>query len=110
MQAMLNHFLEANRAGLIERCRAKVALRPVPHSTHVDLAHGIPVFLAQLIETLRAEEVPDAFPMDPSPAIAASAKEHGDEMMRRGFTIDQVVHDYGDLCQAITELAAESGT
>jgi signal transduction histidine kinase len=110
MQAMLNHFLEANRAALIERCRAKVALRPVPHAMQVELAHGIPVFLAQLIETLRADELPDALLADPGPAIAASARKHGDEMMHRGFTIDQVVHDYGDLCQAITELAAESGT
>lgn len=26
-----------------------------------------------------------------------------------GFTVDQVVHDYGDLCQAITELATDHG-
>ena len=25
----------------------------------------------------------------------------------RGFTVSQVVHDYGDVCQAITELAVE---
>ena len=24
-----------------------------------------------------------------------------------GYTVDQVVHDYGDICQAITELARE---
>jgi signal transduction histidine kinase len=29
--------------------------------------------------------------------------------MQRGFTVDQVVHDYGDLCQAITDLAFELG-
>jgi signal transduction histidine kinase len=103
-------FLEGNRAGLIERCRAKVAQRPIPDSTKVDLAHGIPVFLAQLIETLRADEAPDSLLTDRDPEIAASARKHGGEMMHRGFTIDQVVHDYGDLCQAITELAAESGT
>lgn len=28
-------------------------------------------------------------------------------MSRTGFTIAQVVHDYGDLCQTITELALE---
>ena len=27
--------------------------------------------------------------------------------MRRGFTVEQVVHDYGDLCQSITDLAFE---
>jgi signal transduction histidine kinase len=26
-----------------------------------------------------------------------------------GFTVDQVVHDYGDLCQAVTDLACERG-
>ena len=28
-------------------------------------------------------------------------------MLRLGFTVDQVVHDYGDVCQAVTELAVE---
>jgi hypothetical protein len=27
--------------------------------------------------------------------------------LRQGFTVSQVVHDYGDVCQAITELAVE---
>lgn len=35
------------------------------------------------------------------------AAQHGGELMRRGFTVEQVVHDYGDLCQAITDLAFE---
>ncbi|MEP6810237.1 MAG: hypothetical protein ABI992_08325, partial [Chthoniobacterales bacterium] len=29
-------------------------------------------------------------------------------MSAHGFTVDQVVHDYGDLCQAVTELAVET--
>jgi hypothetical protein len=29
------------------------------------------------------------------------------EHERQGFTVSQVVHDYGDVCQAITELAVE---
>jgi hypothetical protein len=28
-------------------------------------------------------------------------------MLRLGYTVDQVVHDYGDVCQAVTELAVE---
>jgi len=35
------------------------------------------------------------------------ATRHGSELLRHDFTIDQVVHDYGDLCQSITELASE---
>ena len=37
-----------------------------------------------------------------SAAMATDAIQHGDEMLRRGFTIAQVVHDYGDVCQAIS--------
>jgi hypothetical protein len=32
---------------------------------------------------------------------------HGSELFRLGYSVEQVVHDYGDLCQAITELAKE---
>jgi signal transduction histidine kinase len=39
--------------------------------------------------------------------IGVTAARHGHELLQRGFTVDQVVHDYGDLCQAITELAFE---
>ena len=42
-------------------------------------------------------------------AMGASAARHGDEMRRMGFTVGQIVHDYGGLCQAITELAVEKG-
>jgi hypothetical protein len=30
---------------------------------------------------------------------------HGAELRRLGYNVDQVVHDYGDVCQAVTELA-----
>lgn len=29
--------------------------------------------------------------------------------MEGGYTVSQAVHDYGDICQAITELALELG-
>ena len=32
---------------------------------------------------------------------------HGKQLLKLGFTVDQVVHDYGDLCQSITDLAVE---
>jgi hypothetical protein len=36
-----------------------------------------------------------------------TAALHGKELLERGYTVDQVVHGYGDVCQAITELARE---
>jgi signal transduction histidine kinase len=105
---MLHEFLTANREELVRRCRAKVAARPAPTPTAIELDHGIPLFLEQLIGALQKEL---GAPIDGSsqlPAeIGVTAGKHGNEFFRKGFTVDQVVHDYGDLCQSVTELAAE---
>jgi signal transduction histidine kinase len=39
--------------------------------------------------------------------IGASAGRHGLDLLRMGLTIGQVVHDYGDVCQTVTELAVQ---
>jgi signal transduction histidine kinase len=97
---MLHEFLTENRSEIIARCRAKVTTRRSPPPTDVELDHGVPLFLDQLIDTLRRE-------LRSSPEIGESATKHGNELLLRGFTVDQVVHDYGDVCQAVTELAGE---
>ena len=33
---------------------------------------------------------------------------HGGELLALGFNLSQVVHDYGDICQAVTEVAVEN--
>ena len=40
--------------------------------------------------------------------IDRSAGLHGHDLLLKGFTVSQVVHDYGDVCQTITELAVET--
>jgi hypothetical protein len=77
------------------------------------LDHGVPLFLQQLVETLRLEErEPHPENVGPEPTLAATeigrtAAVHGAELLRLGYTIDQVVHDYGDVCQSVTQLASE---
>jgi len=114
---MMHDFLSNNRLELIERCRAKVADRPKRGATVQQLQTGVPLFLDQLIRTLRIEQTAQPLasrkisgPSSGAPAlseIGATAARHGKELLGLGFTVDQVVHDYGDLCQAITDLAHE---
>lgn len=101
---MLHEFLHTNRLELTKRCRAKVAARSSPAPTPID--SGVPVLIEQLVDMLQAEE--PGQPSEPiKPTMRRSAAQHGRDLLQRGFTIDQVVHDYGDLCQALTELAEE---
>ena len=53
---MMHNFLANNRAELIARCKAKVALRPKRVATEEQLKNGIPMFLEQLTRTLQAEQ------------------------------------------------------
>ncbi|MBC7983454.1 MAG: HAMP domain-containing histidine kinase [Candidatus Obscuribacterales bacterium] len=116
---MLHEFLSNNRPELIERCKVKVATRPAGAVVRPEAGHGIPLLIDQLIKTLQAEltSEPVHNPGGPTPRpgdtpvkteIGATAKLHGHDLLQQGFTVDQVVHGYGDLCQAVTELAFES--
>lgn len=114
----MHKFLANNREELIARCKEKVARRPKRGATEEQLTNGIPLFLEQLQRTLQAEDdgrdgeslkISGASGGD---ALALSemgltATAHGKELLELGFSVDQVVHDYGDLCQAITDLAVE---
>ncbi len=115
---MLHEFLTANRTDLINRCRAKVGQRS-PGAPPRELRYGITPFLDQLIKTLEIEQT--ARPMrsrkvsGPSGGQTAqsemgeTATQHGRELLQHGYSLEEVVHDYGDLCQAITDLAFERG-
>ena len=101
---MLYEFITLHRDAIIANTRLRVMARPWPPPSTAELQHGVPLFLTQLGETLRLEHSDTPFS---SNAIGASATRHGHDLLALGFTISQVVHDYGDICQAITELAHE---
>jgi signal transduction histidine kinase len=98
--AMLHDFIKAHRDALIEACRRKVASRSAPRPTDAELETGVPLFLDQVAEALR-EALKD------HAALEETARRHGEDLLNRGFTIAQVVHDYGGVCQAITSLAIQ---
>ena len=115
---MMHTFIANNRTELVDRCKAKVAQRQYRAATEAQLANGVPLFIEQLERTLAAEEGGDelaSLRISGSPGgdamalseMGVTATKHGKQLLELGFTVDQVVHDYGDLCQAITDLAVE---
>jgi signal transduction histidine kinase len=101
---MLYEFVDLNRDAIISRTRDRVRSRAWPSVAPGEVEHAVPLFLTQLSETLRLEATSAPFPAD---AIGAAAARHGGDLLRSGFTVSQVVHDYGDICQTITAIAVE---
>jgi signal transduction histidine kinase len=98
---MLHEFVRRQRSAILERTRAKVAKRTAPRPTEEELKDGVPLFLDQLIQALGRADGSTA-------ESGESAARHGADLLRLGFTVGQVVHTYGNICQAVTELAMES--
>ncbi len=96
----LHEFIALNREEIIRRCRAKVATRCMPPPTEEEIDYGVPLFLDQLVDALRLG-------LSSSPQIERTAGRHGQELLLKGFTVSQVVQDYGDVCQSVTGLAVE---
>ncbi len=96
----LDQFIDRNTGELLRRCRAKVATRTSLPVTDAGMDGGVPLFLAQLSQELRHGS-------STSNDITRGAMQQGHEMLIRGFSISQVVHGYGDVCQSITDLAVE---
>lgn len=96
---MLSEFVTANHAEIVGRARERVSRRSAPRPTDDELARGIPLFVNQLADALRTRTE--------SAAMGAGATSHGAQLHRMNFTVAQVVHDYGDVCQSITQLAME---
>jgi signal transduction histidine kinase len=101
---MLHEFVTLSRDSIISRTREKLLARAAPVVSRDQAEDGVPVFLTQLSETLRLEATSTPFASD---AIGSTAARHGGQLQNLGFSVSQVVHVYGDICQAITELAIE---
>jgi signal transduction histidine kinase len=101
---MLYEFVTRHRDSIITRTRLRLTERPWPSPSPSELDTGVPLFLDQLAETLQLEatRAPVA-----GNVIGDAAAVQGRRWQAQGFTIAQVVHGYGDICQAVAEVALE---
>jgi signal transduction histidine kinase len=105
---VLHEFLAEHFDELLSRMKAKAAAGP-SRSAATPGGHepgGVPQLLAQLGAALRSEP---STASGAAPADAGAAARHARALLESGWAISQVVHDYGDLREAIAELAAEQG-
>src|SRR5688572_7611883 len=98
---MLEQLITTHREEIITRMRARVAARSVPRRADAPLDDGIPALLDQLRQIHSASR---------TPAANGNGARHGTQLLRMGFSVSQVVYGYGDVCQALAELARERET
>jgi signal transduction histidine kinase len=82
---MLRQFVTQHRDEIVARCRAR---------------DGIESFLDHLEHALASE-------LGGPAGADAAATRHGAASLHHGSTIAEVVHDYGDVCQVITQLSID---
>ena len=106
---MLHEFLLAERDTILALCAEKFAEGRGTKSSSEEMQLGLPTFYDELIEVLREDElVTAASDNNPHNSVHRdSAVRYGKESLRLGYTISQVVHGYGALCQSITEYASD---
>ena len=97
----LHEFIATNREQIISSVKASSLSRSGARSDDSALDKGIPLFLDQLDSTLRRST-------SQAEATPGHATDHGADLYRLGFTVAQVVHGYGDVCQTVTQLALVS--
>ena len=111
MSDRLHQFIVENRSQIIERARERVRGRTAQGTVEAKLAHGVSLFLTQLVAAFAPLDTPHALQvlgLAHSKSISDSAAQHGHELLRNGFTVAQVVLGYGDVSQVVNELAREA--
>jgi len=101
---MLHDFISEHRQELIHRTSTKALRRFAPRARSGELETGVSLFLTQLGDILRHE---GARPTADGVSLGSSARREGRDLLEQGLSIAHVVYNYGDICQAITELALE---
>ncbi len=101
---MLHDLVAANRDAILVRTRLRGASRASPTASATELTNGIPAFFDLLVDALRLARSSEVIDHE---HILESACRHSHDLLRRGLPIAQVVNDYGDVVQAIVELAVE---
>ncbi len=102
---MLFEFLTEHKEEIIQLCRDKVLAAGESKPTSELLDRGLPTFYNELIRILRRTATTTTTTTTATDFIRedGDAAAHGRESLRLGYTISQVVHAYGAVCQSITE-------
>ncbi|MDP4244122.1 MAG: HAMP domain-containing sensor histidine kinase [Bacteroidota bacterium] len=104
---MLHDFLTRERSTILAEAKRRALESRGTRLTSEAVEAGWGIFYDELIDLLERDQ-PFEF-QGQLGAHTAVAEKHGKEYLRLGYTVSEVVHSYGIICQAITSLATQLG-
>lgn len=110
---MLYEFMLEHRDTILRICTETTRSIGNEKPISLELERGMPLFYQEVIDVLKRESCKKSNSNDQVSTDEISDQEaaaHGKESLRLGYSISQVVHGYGALCQAITETAHKYNT
>ena len=105
---MLHDFLTEEREAILEIARSGSREVQKGRTVSTGMDEGWGLFYDELTELMRENE-PFSFHNELG-HHTAGATQRGKEYFQLGYSLSEVVHSYGFLCQAITSHATEMGT
>jgi hypothetical protein len=98
-RASLSEFIVEHRQNILDRCHDDASSRG-PRSGMIEREEGVEVLLDQL-----AAQLGSGTPTTSD--IVKTATQYGHGCVVQGCSVAELVHAYGDVCQAITAVALE---
>jgi signal transduction histidine kinase len=102
---MLHDFLTRERNTILTVARQKAIETQGSRQRSDAVEEGWGIFFDELVGLLKRDQ-PFEFHAEKG-LHTAEAEKQGKEYLRLGYTVSEVVHSYGVLCQAITSLASK---
>ncbi len=102
----LDTFLKSNRQKILEASEKRIVALAALRPSSGQLRNAMSLFLDQLTSIIITDT--QKISTKDELEISESASRHGKELWRLGYTLTHVVHTYGAMCQAITEVASNS--
>ncbi|MFI5200792.1 MAG: sensor histidine kinase [Candidatus Kapaibacterium sp.] len=104
---MLHDFLTRERTTILNEAKEQALQTQGTRLTSAALEEGWGIFYDELIGLLTRDQ-PFEFHAEKG-LHTIEAEKQGKEYLRLGYTVSEVVHSYGIICQAITSLATQLG-
>jgi signal transduction histidine kinase len=105
--SMLHDFLTRERSTILQEAKEKALDMQGTRVTSAAVEEGWGIFYDELVGLLKRDQ-PFEFHAEKG-LHTLEAEKQGKEYLKLGYTISEVVHSYGIICQAITSLATKLG-